>query len=165
VLLVANDRPATIRHVSASSSDLDTADAQSPSVTALALGPKTTQVAPWTTTIVEVAIDPIDELVPQATVASFNQLQVHCPERAQWRFELQPRSPCGVRWAYDRIGSKRRRGAGSSISPSRYIRSNATRQLMFFKLPSGLRQSSASSPCSSPRCRPSAMPSAGIGCA
>jgi conjugal transfer pilus assembly protein TraK len=63
VLLAANDAPATIRHVSASSSDPDTGYAPEPSAAALALGPKTLQVAPGTTTIVEVAIDHLNRIV------------------------------------------------------------------------------------------------------
>jgi len=81
VLLAANDAPATIRHVSASSSDLSTADAQRPSATALALGPKTLQVYPGTTTIVEVAIDHLNRLVtpfaaPQVRTVSQATTQV-----------------------------------------------------------------------------------------
>jgi conjugal transfer pilus assembly protein TraK len=81
VLLAANEAPAMIRHVSASSSDLDTGYAPEPSATALALGPKTIQVAPGTTTIVEVAIDHLNRLLtpfaaPQVRTVSQATTQV-----------------------------------------------------------------------------------------
>ena len=63
LLLAANETPATIRHVSAASSDNDTSEKGGTPATTLSLGPKTIRVAPGTTAIVEVAIDHLNRIV------------------------------------------------------------------------------------------------------
>ncbi|MBK1700204.1 TraK domain-containing protein [Thiococcus pfennigii] len=68
VLLAANAEPAKIRHVSASDSDQEAEEAGQPPAATLTFGPKTVQVAPGTTAIVEVAIGHLNRLVtPFAT--------------------------------------------------------------------------------------------------
>jgi conjugal transfer pilus assembly protein TraK len=63
LLLAANDAPATIRHVSAESSQEESSDAADAPGATLSLGPKTIRVAPGTTAIVEVAIDHLNRIV------------------------------------------------------------------------------------------------------
>ncbi len=81
VVLAANDEPATIRHVSAdSSNDEALAGDDSPGAT-LSLGPKTIRVSPGTTAIVEVAIDHLNRIVtpfasPQVRAVSSATTQV-----------------------------------------------------------------------------------------
>jgi conjugal transfer pilus assembly protein TraK len=63
LLLAANETPATIRHVSATSSENDRSDKGATPAATLSLGPKTIRVAPGTTAIVEVAIDHLNRIV------------------------------------------------------------------------------------------------------
>jgi conjugal transfer pilus assembly protein TraK len=63
VLLAANAEPARIRHVAAGGRDQDAEEAGQPPAATLTFGPKTVQVAPGTTAIVEVAIGHLNRLV------------------------------------------------------------------------------------------------------
>ena len=63
LLLAANETPATIRHVSAASSENDRSEKGAAPAATLSLGPKTIRVAPGTTAIVEVAIDHLNRIV------------------------------------------------------------------------------------------------------
>ena len=75
------DAPATIRHVSAESSDKAASDKGDAPAATLALGPKTITVSPGTTAIVEVAIDHLNRIVtpfaaPQVRTVSQATTQV-----------------------------------------------------------------------------------------
>jgi hypothetical protein len=81
LLLAANDRPATIRHVSAEVSVDDAPEVGEAPAATLALGPKTIRVSPGTTAIVEVAIDHLNRIVtpfasPQVRTVSRATTQV-----------------------------------------------------------------------------------------
>jgi conjugal transfer pilus assembly protein TraK len=81
VLLAANDVPATIRHVSAESTDDGSSERDDAPGAALSLGPMTIRVAPGTTAIVEVAIDHLNRIVtpfasPQVRTVSSATTQV-----------------------------------------------------------------------------------------
>ena len=81
LLQEVNDAPATIRHVSAVSSDRTASDTAGPPAATLALGPKTITVSPGTTAIVEVAIDHLNRIVtpfaaPQVRTVSQATTQV-----------------------------------------------------------------------------------------
>jgi len=81
ILLAANDAPATIRHVSADSSDDEASVEEDTPGATLSLGPKTIRVSPGTTAIVEVAIDHLNRIVtpfssPQVRTVSSATTQV-----------------------------------------------------------------------------------------
>ena len=63
LLLAANETPAIIRQVSATSRDNHPSDKGGTPAVTLSLGPKTIRVAPGTTAIVEVAIDHLNRIV------------------------------------------------------------------------------------------------------
>jgi conjugal transfer pilus assembly protein TraK len=67
LLLAANDPPATIRHVSAEAAVENAPEVGEAPAATLALGPKTIQVSPGTTAIVEVAIDHLNRIVTPFT--------------------------------------------------------------------------------------------------
>lgn len=85
VLLAANDAPAVIRDVSASSGDLIAETAREPSATALALGPKTTQVDGNAVYVATASEEPVSLFITEAgetaTAISLTLAPRHIPPR------------------------------------------------------------------------------------